>query len=344
MKGRLVAFGNVAGREAAALLENGRLDDLLIDPPEDRIRPGAIYRAKASRAMKGQGGAMLDTPDGKLFLRQSKGLAAGLPVIVQVTGHAEAGKAPPATQKLVFKSRFVLATPGAPGVNLSRDIRDDERRVELRELLDGVAGEGEGLVVRSAAADGDDDAILADAEAMLEVARAVASEPVDGAPELLLDGPGARDLAWREWNADGVDDSGEAFEALGVLDSIDALLVPEVHLESGGRMWIEATRAIVAVDVDTGGDTSPAAALKANLAMARDLPRQLRLRGLGGQIAIDPAPMPKGQRRQVDQALRAAFRRDPIETALVGWTTLGLIELQRKRERVPLAQSIGKEA
>ena len=48
----------------AAFLRDGRLEDLLIDPPDDRVRPGAIYRAKAGRPRKGQGGIILETPDG----------------------------------------------------------------------------------------------------------------------------------------------------------------------------------------------------------------------------------------------------------------------------------------
>ena len=94
----------------------------------------------------------------------------------------------------------------------------------------------------------------------------------------------------------------------------------------------------MAVDVNTGGDTSPAAGLKANLAAAKDLPRQLRLRGLGGQITLDLAPMGKKDRRQFETTLRAAFRHDATETALAGWTPLGHYELQRKRDRVPLSE------
>ena len=105
-------------------------------------------------------------------------------------------------------------------------------------------------------------------------------------------------------------------------------------------MVIEPTRALVAVDVNTGRDTSPAAGLKANLATARGLPRQLRMRGLGGQIVIDFAPMPKKDRRTVESALRAAFRADPVETTLVGWTTLGHYELNRARVRVPLSEAV----
>ncbi|MDT8344400.1 MAG: ribonuclease E/G, partial [Thermohalobaculum sp.] len=70
---------------------------------------------------------------------------------------------------------------------------------------------------------------------------------------------------------------------------------------------------------------------------ARDLPRQLRLRGLGGQVVVDFAPMPKKDRKRVEDTLKSAFRRDPIETSLAGWTAMGLFEIQRKRERQPLA-------
>jgi Rne/Rng family ribonuclease len=110
-----------------------------------------------------------------------------------------------------------------------------------------------------------------------------------------------------------------------------------VPLAGGAEAFIEPTRALVAIDVNTGGDTSPAAGLKANLALVRELPRQLRCRGLGGQITIDFAPCSRKDRRYLEQQLKAALRADPVETALAGWTPLGHFELQRKRERLPLA-------
>jgi hypothetical protein len=94
----------------------------------------------------------------------------------------------------------------------------------------------------------------------------------------------------------------------------------------------------VAVDVNTGGDMSLAAGLKANIALARDLPRQLRLRGLGGQITLDLAPMPKKERRGFETVLNRAFRQDGAEVVLAGWTPLGHFEIQKKRDRRPLAQ------
>ena len=69
MKGRQILLGEVRGREAAALIVDGVLEDLLID--SDAPRPGTIYRAKATRPVKGQGGMFVDTPDGSAFLRES---------------------------------------------------------------------------------------------------------------------------------------------------------------------------------------------------------------------------------------------------------------------------------
>lgn len=103
-------------------------------------------------------------------------------------------------------------------------------------------------------------------------------------------------------------------------------------------MCIEATRALIAVDVNTGADTSPAASLKASLAAARELPRQLRLRGLGGIVLIDFAPIVKRDRQVVEQVLNKAFRADSSEASLAGWTTLGNFELTRRRDRQPLAE------
>ncbi|MDA0362579.1 MAG: ribonuclease E/G, partial [Proteobacteria bacterium] len=106
--------------------------------------------------------------------------------------------------------------------------------------------------------------------------------------------------------------------------------------------FIEPTRALIAIDINTGSDLSPAAGLKVNLNFAKALPRQLKLRGLGGQITIDLAPMPKKDRKQFENTLKLAFKSDPIETALVGWTPLGHFEIQRKRERFPLSHALRK--
>lgn len=342
MKGRIVVLDELNGRQAAAVVVDGQLDELLIDPVDDTPLPGAIYRAVADRPVKGQGGMFVKLPSGSGFLRQVAGLSPGQRLLVQVTGPAEPGKALPVTLRLLFKSRFVILTPDAPGLNISRRIKDEDVRAGLQTLAEaGMTGglPTLGLILRSACADADDGAIAEDIAAMRSLAEAVLVD-TEGVPELLVEGATAHDVAFRDWLDPEPDDlvaTEGSFAEHGVLEMIDALRRAEIDLAQGAGMVIEVTRALTAVDVNTGPDTSPAASLKVNIAAARDLPRQLRLRGIGGQVVVDFAPMPKRDRAILDQVIRAAFKHEAAETHLAGWTTLGLYELVRKRDRLPLS-------
>lgn len=338
MKGTTIHLDTFAGRLAAARLKDGLLDDLLVAPDEGTPLPGAIYRATVDRVLKGQGGAMLNLPDGTAYLRGAKGLRPGESLQVQVTGYAEPGKAVPVTEHPIFKSRFAIATPGKPGFNVSRQIRDDDLRDSLLELAHDTLGPpGEtGLILRSAATEGSLDEIAADMVAMIELARQVAEDRT-GEPLLLVDGSDPHTEAWREWPLpDALHTQPGNFVEHGIDTMIEDLRDSRVSLSGDHWISIEPTRALVAVDVNTGADASLAAGLKADIAAARALPAALRCRGLGGQIVIDMAPAPKKDRRQIEQVLRAAFRADSVDTVLAGWTPLGHFELQRKRERLPL--------
>ena len=342
MKGALIVLGELAGRGAAARMLKGVLDDLMLAPDDNAPPvPGAIYRAVADRPLKGQGCMMMTLPDGQTALfRGAQGLKPGTTMLVQVTAYAETHKAVPVTDRLIFKGRSVIVTPGAKGLNVSRQVRDEDVRETLLEALhrSRAPEAGHGVIIRTGAVGLDADDIAEEADSLLDLTDAVLAD-VDGAPELLVDAPGPHDLAWREWPH--ADKTVEGFEDYGVLDALAELDREEVPLGQAS-MFIEPTRALVAVDVNTGGDFSPASGLKANLAVAKALPRMLRLRGLGGQITLDLAPMPKKDRKQFEIALRSAFRSDPIETSLVGWTPLGHYELQRKRERLPIPKGLAQ--
>lgn len=342
MIGRVIHLDVFAGRATAALVVDGRLEDLIIDPADDAPITGAIYRVVADRPMKGQGGLFVRLPEGSGFLRQTGGIAPGQRLLVQITGPADAGKAFPVSLRLLFKSRYAIITPGAPGCNISRQIKDEAVRADLEAIsLRAMSGAARdlGLILRSASMNADPGDVAEDIAAMRALAEAVLPD-VAGAPELLVEGASAHEAAWRDWAEPEPDEIVEGgFDLHGVSDMIEALLQPRVDLPGGGHMMLEPTRALVAIDVNTGPDTSPAAGLKANIAAARDLPRQLRLRGLGGQVVVDFAPMAKKDRAILDQVIRATFKGDP-EANLAGWTTLGLYELTRKRDKLPLMQSL----
>lgn len=327
MKGRVILLS----RGHAALVVNGRLEDLLLETGD--VSVGDVYRAEIERVLPKGAGAFVtlgkDRPRG--FLRGTVPEGAFL---AQVTGIPEPGKAIPVSERVLYKGRFLILTPGAPGVNLSRAIQKDPRaealKAEAEATLPPLVGADDGFIVRTGAARAEDGALAAEAAALIaareraETGGALSRHPTD--------------VALAEWQdaATQVVDEDDAFDRFGVWDAIEALKSPRTDLPSGGWLSVEPTAALVAADVNTGGDFSPAAALKANLEAARELPRQLRLRGLGGQIVMDFAPVAKKERRRIEDALKTAFQRDPVETSLAGWTTLGLFELSRKRERRPL--------
>jgi Ribonuclease G/E len=343
VKGRQILIAPLpAGGHAAALITDGRLEDLLVDPdPSDPAPlPEAIYRAVPARPMKGLGGVIVDLGAGTSgFLRGPHPPASGRPLLVQVTGWAEPGKAPPVTARLLLKGRTAILTPDAPGRNVARSLRDADRRNALAGLAEAAMADadmGLGVILRTAAADAPDSEIAAEVADLRAEWEALA-QPGRSSPGLVRQAPGAAAEALRDWRETGVAvrQATTALADAGVWDEIEQLRRPTVPLGQGS-MIIEPTRALVAVDVNTGGDLSPAAGLKANLAASAELPRQLRLRGLGGQITIDFAPLARADRPRVERALAAALRNDVIDTAIVGWTPLGHLELQRKRVRRPL--------
>lgn len=334
------AVENVGGALVAARVVDGALDDLYVDsPPSDLTpQPEAMYWGRVDRAAPAIGAAFVALPDGQRGWLRGADRKAGEMVGVQVSRWAEAGKAAPLTDRPILKGALALLTPGAPGVNLARSIKGHETRERLTAVAGAAlagAGEDVGLVIRSAAGDADEAALTAEIAALRAAFDAVQEQPAGREPSLLRAAPDAEARARRDWaDADWLDGP-EPFERLGVWDAIEALRSPRVTLPGGGWMSVEATAALVAVDVNTGEDFSKTASQTANLAACAALPRALRLRGFGGLVYIDFAPLKKGARQGVDLALKRAFAVDPVETQVVGWTPAGAVELQRKRERRP---------
>jgi Ribonuclease G/E len=261
--------------------------------------------------------------------------------LVQVSRWADPGKAAPLTDRPVLKGRALLLTPGAPGANVARSVKGRQAREWLEALAEQAlrgAPQDLGVVMRSAAETMDDAEILDEAAGLREAWAHAQAAAVGPEPVLLRPAPDAESRAQRDWPApDDALDGDDAFERIGVWDALRALRGPRVDLGRGAWMSVEATAALTAVDVNTGDDFAKGAAQAANLSACAALPRQLRLRGLGGLVYLDLAPIKKGARQGVDAALKRAFADDPVETRVVGWTPAGAVEMQRRRERPPLA-------
>ena len=140
-------------------------------------------------------------------------------------------------------------------------------------------------------------------------------------------------------------DTTALFDRFGIDEEINRALDPKVMLKSGGYLIIEQTESMTTIDVNTGGFVGSRSleetVYRTNMEAAAAVPRQLRLRNLGGIIIIDFIDMedPEHQ-RQVLRALEKACEQDPARSRFSGLSSLGLVEMSRKRTRESLAHQL----
>jgi ribonuclease G len=132
------------------------------------------------------------------------------------------------------------------------------------------------------------------------------------------------------------------FDLHGIEEEIEKALARRVDLKSGGYLIFDQTEALTTIDVNTGGYVGGRSfedtVFKTNLEAAQSISRQLRLRNLGGVIIIDFIDMGSQQHRDaILQELRRGLARDRTKSTVNGFTSLGLVEMTRKRTRESLA-------
>ena len=161
--------------------------------------------------------------------------------------------------------------------------------------------------------------------------------PESGAPALLRPGPDLR-ARLAAFAGDGRIETGEAARVLAD-EAEDAILAVRHEAGEGVTLWIEPTRAVVAVDVDWSGPggVSRGRAVQANRRALRETARLLRLKGLAGAVVIDLLGFPGG-----DEAIRAeareAFAPDGPGVQVLPVSRLGLLQVARPHRERPVLE------
>lgn len=128
------------------------------------------------------------------------------------------------------------------------------------------------------------------------------------------------------------------FEKFGVEEQVEKIYNRIVRLKSGGYLIFDQTESLVAIDVNSGKfvgrknleDT----AYKTNLEAAEEIPRQLKLRDLGGIIIIDFIDMEyPDHRRNVVRVLEKHIEDDKAKINILNISSIGLVEMTRQRVR-----------
>jgi ribonuclease G len=135
------------------------------------------------------------------------------------------------------------------------------------------------------------------------------------------------------------------FDLHGIEDELEKALHRKVMLKSGGHLVFDQTESMTTVDVNTGGFIGhrnlEETIFKTNLEAAQAIARQLRLRNLGGIIIIDFIDMEtEDHKRQVMRALEKGLEKDRAKTQVCDVSSLGLVEMTRKRTHESLENTL----
>ncbi|KAF6153815.1 hypothetical protein GIB67_001048 [Kingdonia uniflora] len=130
------------------------------------------------------------------------------------------------------------------------------------------------------------------------------------------------------------------FDEYGIEEEINNMLSKRVPLVNGGSLVIEQTEALVSIDVNGGhgmlgqGNSQEKATLDVNLAAAKQIARELRLRDIGGIIVVDFIDMLDDvNKRLVYEEIKKAVERDRSMVRISELSRHGLMEITRKRVR-----------
>ncbi|MCK5002289.1 MAG: ribonuclease G [Gammaproteobacteria bacterium] len=302
-------------------------------------------------------------------------LRQGQELLVQVIKDPLGTKGARLTTNITIPSRYLVFMPNSENIGVSSRIEDEEERERLKNMLLSQEGlkKGVGYILRTAAEVATADSIARDinylnrqwehinATAGVKAGNVVHKDlplylrtlrdMVDDDLEKIRVDSRESYCAMLEFAATYVPEvedkiehyPGERpiFDLHGVEDEIHKGLDRKVHLKSGGYLIFDQTEAMTTVDVNTGAYVGSRnleeTIFKTNLEAAQAIARQLRLRNLGGIIILDFIDMAvEDHKRQVIRALEKALDKDHARTLVCEVSSLGLVEMTRKRTRESL--------
>ncbi|WP_257346309.1 Rne/Rng family ribonuclease [Pseudalkalibacillus decolorationis] len=297
----------------------------------------------------------------------------GQTIIVQVKKEASHSKGPLLTKNIAIPGENLVYLPYGNYIAVSKKLSENDRS-KIRSVGETIVDGTEGLIMRTSSIDGSIDTLKLEIEQLRKeweyIQRQARNE---NKPSLLKEGNTIVDRALQHISSEQefeiVVDESQVFQKLKAAlphyqrhiqlysatenifayYQINAILEkvnePYVWLKNGGHIVIDITEAMTVVDVNTGKFTGKhdreKAILETNLFAAKEVAHQIRLRNISGMILVDFIRMKnQSHQHEVYRCLRDELSKDPVTSKAHGYTTLGLMEITRKKVRESLRATL----
>ncbi|MES9858107.1 MAG: ribonuclease G [Sedimenticola sp.] len=378
-----------------AVIENGVVQEIIIERTLRRGLVGNIYKGKVCRVLPGMQAAFVEMGlERAAFLHASditdknanteerdvnisELVQEGCELVVQVVKDPLGTKGARLTTHLSLPSRYLVFLPSLASPGISQKIEDEDERKRLRAIIEEFTSDSilnGNFIARTAAEGMSPETLKTDMRFLTRLWHTI-HDRIDTTPkgeliheDLPLFLRSLRDLVNPEVEKLRIDSRaswvklkkfaekllpdntvqieyypGERpiFDLYGVEDEVLKALQRKVQLKSGGHLVIDQTEAMTTIDINTGAfvghRNQEETIFKTNMEAAQSICRQLRLRNLGGIIIIDFIDMSDQEhKRQVIRALEKCLARDHAKTHITEVSSLGLVEMTRKRTRESL--------
>ncbi|MBF0426114.1 MAG: ribonuclease E/G [Magnetococcales bacterium] len=307
-------------------------------------------------------------------------LTRGQPLLLQVVKEARGNKGASLTTNLSLAGRYTVLLPdnSGGGGGISRKIVDPQERKHLKELMGSLEVPADvSLIIRTAGLGRTKREITRDMNYLLRLWKRIQDKAAQMTPPCLIHEEGdlilrtIRDLYTTDMSEilihgqeayrRGKDfmrllmpryvkvvqpyrESKPIFSQFHIEDQIEMMHERVIPLKAGGYLVIEATEALVSIDINSGRATREkdveSTAFKTNLQAVDEIARQLRLRDLGGLIVIDFIDMEdKKHNSEVEKRIKDAFKLDRAKSQIGRISQFGLLELSRQRLKPTFSES-----
>lgn len=307
----------------------------------------------------------------------------GQSIMVQVIKDPIGTKGARLTTNIAIASRYLVLMPNdlKSQIAVSQRIESVIETERLKEVVEPLMIGDESFIIRTAAEGADSEALKQDALFLHRLWNKIKERMARPKPKNpLYSELGLSQRILRDFVGDPIEqiwiDSKLSFEALGkftksfmpelkdklvyyagtkpIFDSyeiekeIQQALERRVDLKSGGYLIFDQTEAMTTIDVNTGGFVGhrnlEETIFNTNIEATDIIARQLKLRNLGGIIVIDFIDMKnENHKERLILSLQNALSLDRVRTTIHSFSSLGLVEMTRKRTRESLEHVLCEE-
>ena len=309
-----------------------------------------------------------------LKLEKDNSLKTGDDVIVQVTKDEIGTKGAKITEEISFSGRYLVYIPSNTRVTMSNKIVDEKERLRLKRLFYTNCKNETGYIIRTEAqgcsmTDFKNDIkelkslyvnvekefkrgkgpklLYTESDTAIKYVRDNISEEI----ELIVTNDESKYNELREILKEidrkyldilKLDKNTDVFDIYGVEKQLNRYLSKKVWLKNGGYLIIERTEALTVIDVNsgkfTGGSKLEKTAMKINEEAAREIVNQIIVRDIAGIIIVDfiDDQITSSSKKKLLNIMKEEFKKDKRKNEVKGMTSLGLVEISRRREKEPL--------